>query len=80
MTFLYKEGILIMNQLSQSIQYAFRNEEKYGKNGKNRIYGKVSKDASAKSLLEVGHALADLQGDELEKAILITKSEVKSAE
>lgn len=63
-----------LDLLEQSVQYAFKNEAKYGKNGKKRVYSNIDKDVSAEGLMQVGNAFASLQGDELERTVLITKN------
>ena len=64
--------------LNQSVQYKFMNEARYGKNGKSRIYANVKQNADADSLNVVGHAIAELQGDDLGAAVLITKQSISN--
>lgn len=62
--------------LSQSVQFTFKNEDKYGKNGKNRVFANIKRNAEAEAMLSVGEALSALQGDELD-TILIDKKAVR---
>lgn len=64
------------NFLEQSVQYAFDNTAKYGKNGKKRILGNVNKDVSAEDLIKVGKAISHLQDDKLGGCVLITRQAV----
>lgn len=68
---------MAFEKLSQSVQFNYVNEGKYGKNGKTREYKNVKFDAGADELLTVGGALSNLMGDELGKATLITKHAIK---
>lgn len=63
---------------SQSVQYTFINEAKYGKNGKTRIYNNVDPAATGQGLHDVGEALADLQGDTHTDSVLIIRKAVKA--
>ena len=54
------------------------NDEKYGEKGKKRVYGHVGNSATGEQLLQVGEAIADLQGDKLGTTVAITKEVVTS--
>lgn len=56
----------------QSIQFTFGNK-KYKSGLKNRSFKNVSKDAQADALENVGKAIAGLQDDSLDDAILIQR-------
>lgn len=58
--------------LEQSVQFTFSNE-KYGENGKKKIYKNVKKDTQAQSLKKVGEAISSLQKDSLDAIVLIQK-------
>lgn len=58
--------------LEQSVQFTFSNE-KYGENGKKKIYKNVKKDTQAESLKKVGEAISSLQKDSLDAIVLIQK-------
>ena len=64
--------------LNKSVQFAFMNDEKYGEKGKKRVYGHVMNSATGEQLLQVGEAIADLQGDKLGTTVAITKEVVTS--
>ncbi|WP_288557380.1 DUF1659 domain-containing protein [uncultured Lactobacillus sp.] len=64
----------------QSIQFTFGNK-KYKSGLKNRTFKNVSKDAKVDALQNVGKAIASLQDDSLDDAILIQRRRiVESAE
>ena len=56
----------------QSIQFTFGNK-KYKSDLKNRTFKNVGKDAQADALQNVGKAIASLQDDSLDDAILIQR-------
>ena len=56
----------------QSIQFTFGNKE-YKSGLKNRSFKNVSKDAQADALENVGKAIASLQDDSLDDAVLIQR-------
>ena len=60
--------------LNKSVQF----DEKYGEKGKKRVYGHVVNSATGEQLLQVGEAIADLQGDKLGTTVAITKEVVTS--
>lgn len=63
--------------IEQNIQYTFINEKYTNKDGKkNRVFKHVKTDASADSLVAVGRAIADLQGDDLDNPIIIKKEAI----
>lgn len=66
--------------LSQSVQYVFKNDAKYGDKLKRRVYNNVDKNAGAAALNSVGEALSSLQGDDLHETVLITKSVIGEGE
>lgn len=62
----------------QSIQFTFGNK-KYTSGLKNRSFKNVSKDAKADALQNVGKAIASLQDDSLDDAILIQRRRIVEA-
>ena len=62
----------------QSIQFTFGNKE-YKRGLKNRSFKNVSKDAQADALQNVGTAIASLQDDSLDDAILIQRRRIVEA-
>ena len=62
----------------QSIQYTFGNK-KYESGHKNRSFKNVSKDAQADALQNVDKAIASLQDDSLDEAILIQRRRIVEA-
>ena len=62
----------------QSIQFTFGNK-KYKSGLKNRSFKNVSKDAQADALQNVGKAIASLQDDSLDDAVLIQRRRVVEA-
>ena len=62
----------------QSIQFPFGNKE-YKSGLKNRSFKNVSKDAQADALQNVGKAIASLQDDSLDDAILIQRRRIVEA-
>ena len=62
----------------QSIQFTFGNKE-YKSGLKNRSFKNVSKDAQADALPNVGKAIASLQDDSLDDAILIQRRRIVEA-
>lgn len=62
----------------QSIQFTFGNK-KYKSGLKNRTFKNVSKDAQADALQNVGKAIASLQYDSLDDAILIQRRRIVEA-
>ena len=62
----------------QSIQFTFGNK-KYKSGLKNRSFKNVSKDAKADDLQNVGKAIASLQDDSLDDAILIQRRRIVEA-
>lgn len=62
--------------LEQSVQYAFKNDAKYGEKLKKRIYNNVKEDAKAENVAAVGEALAQLQGDEITSSVIIIKKTI----
>lgn len=63
----------------QSIKFTFGNK-KYKSGLKNRTFKNVSKDAKADALNNVGKAIAALQEDSLDDAILIQERRIVEAE
>ena len=61
-----------------SIQFTFGNK-KYKRGLKNRSFKNVSKDAQADALENVGKAIAGLQDDSLDDAILIQRRRIVEA-
>ena len=59
----------------QSIQFTFGNKE-YKSGLKNRSFKNVSKDAQADALQNVGKAIASLQDDLLDDAVLIQRRRI----
>lgn len=62
----------------QSIQFTFGNKE-YKSGLKNRSFKNVSKDVQADVLQNVGKAIASLQDDSLDDAILIQRRRIVEA-
>ena len=62
----------------QSIQFTFGNK-KYKSGLKNRSFKNVFKDAQAVALENVGKAIASLQDDSLDDAILIQRRRIVEA-
>ena len=62
----------------QSIQFTFGNKE-YKSGLKNRSFKNVSKDAQADALQNVGKAIASLQDDSLDDAVLIQRRSIVEA-
>lgn len=62
----------------QSIQFTFGNKE-YKSGLKNRSFKNVSKDAQADALQNAGKAIASLQDDSLDDAILIQRRRIVEA-
>ena len=62
----------------QSIQFTFGNKE-YKSGLKNRSFKNVSKDAQADALQNVGKAIASLQDDSLDDAVLIQRRRIVEA-
>lgn len=62
----------------QSIQFTFGNK-KYKNGLKNRTFKHVSRDAQADALQNVGKAIAGLQDDSLDDAILIQRRRIVEA-
>lgn len=62
----------------QSIQFTFGNKE-YKSGLKNRSFKNVSKDAQADALQNVDKAIASLQDDSLDDAILIQRRRIVEA-
>ena len=62
----------------QSIQFTFGNKE-YKSGLKNRSFKNVSKDAQADALENVGKAIASLQDDSLDDAVLIQRRSIVEA-
>ena len=62
----------------QSIQFTFGNK-KYKSGLKNRTFKNVSKDAQADAFENVGKAIASLQDDSLDDAILIQRRRIVEA-
>lgn len=62
----------------QSIQFTF-GSKKYKSGLKNRSFKNVSKDAQADTLQNVGKAIASLQDDSLDDAILIQRRRIVEA-
>ena len=62
----------------QSIQFTFGNK-KYKSGLKNRTFKNVSKDAQADGFENVGKAIASLQDDSLDDAILIQRRRIVEA-
>lgn len=62
----------------QSIQFTFGNK-KYKSGLRNRSFKNVSKDAQADTLQNVGKAIAGLQDDSLDDAILIQRRRIVEA-
>ena len=62
----------------QSIQFTFGNKE-YKSGLKNRTFKNVSKDAQADGFENVGKAIASLQDDSLDDAILIQRRRIVEA-
>ncbi len=62
----------------QSIQFTFGNKE-YKSGLKNRSFKNVSKDAQADGFENVGKAIASLQDDSLDDAILIQRRRIVEA-
>ena len=62
----------------QSIQFTFGNK-KYKSGLKNRSFKNVSKDAQADALQNVDKAIASLQDDSLDEAILIQRRRIVEA-
>lgn len=63
----------------QSIKFTFGNK-KYKSGLKNRTFKNVSRDAQADALNNVGKAIASLQDDSLDDAILIQEKRIVEAE
>lgn len=63
----------------QSIKFTFGNK-KYKSGLKNRTFKNVAKDAQADALNNVGKAIASLQDDSLDDAILIQEKRIVEAE
>ena len=62
----------------QSIQFTFGNKE-YKSGLKNRSFKNVAKDAQADGFENVGKAIASLQDDSLDDAILIQRRRIVEA-
>ncbi len=62
----------------QSIQFTLGNKE-YKSGLKNRSFKNVSKDAKVDALQNVGKAIASLQDDSLDDAILIQRRRIVEA-
>ena len=62
----------------QSIQFTFGNK-KYKSGLKNRTFKNVGKDAQADAPQNVGKAIASLQDDSLDDAILIQRRRIVEA-
>lgn len=62
----------------QSIQFTFGNKE-YKSGLKNRSFKNVSKDAQADGFENVGKAIASLQDDSLDDAVLIQRRRIVEA-
>ena len=62
----------------QSIQFTFGNK-KYKSGPKNRSFKNVSKDVQADALQNVGKAIASLQDDSLDDAVLIQRRRIVEA-
>ena len=62
----------------QSIQFTFGNK-KYKSGLNNRTFKNVGKDAQADALQNVGKAIASLQDDSLDDAILIQRRRIVEA-
>lgn len=62
----------------QSIQFTFGNK-KYKSGLKNRTFKNVAKDAQADALQNVSKAIASLQDDSLDDAVLIQRRRIVEA-
>ena len=62
----------------QSIQFTFGNKE-YKSGLKTRSFKNVAKDAQADALENVGKAIASLQDDSLDDAVLIQRRRIVEA-
>lgn len=65
-----------LEALSQEVQFVFSNPDKYGDHKKSRIFKNVAEDAGAEQLQRVGLTVAGLQGDELDRSVLVLKKAV----